>query len=325
LDANFRVSAGSAQLIATGVSLDGELAVTFCSVEVNKKIGQGEKGYALLVLLLFVALLSMSFLVVVERIDFEIKRDREEEMIHRGVQYSRAVRNFINKFHRYPNSIEELENTDNLHFLRKRYKDPITGKDFRILHLTDMPSFISMPGPGVAAASLAQQQKGSVALSNFTPTSSDTSAGGAGELQSVGVNDQGGDSQDSRGIQSDAPQDDQNGFNVSTPLSPSSASPKAMQHGVSQTAGSIVIGVASASKEKTIREFNKKDHYNQWLFIYDPSTDHDGLLTTPSQPPLQTAIQRYPQRSYQELPRGSASNSAQTNAPAVASPVQAQR
>lgn len=48
-----------------------------------------------------------------------------------------------------------------------------------------------------------------------------------------------------------------------------------------------MVGVASISKKKTIREFNKKNHYNQWQFIYDPSMDRGGLLTTPAQPPLQ--------------------------------------
>lgn len=46
------------------------------------------------------------------------------------------------------------------------------------------------------------------------------------------------------------------------------------------------------SKLKTIREFNKKDRYNQWQFIYDPSTDRGGLLMTPNQPPLQGAVQQ---------------------------------
>jgi hypothetical protein len=48
-----------------------------------------------------------------------------------------------------------------------------------------------------------------------------------------------------------------------------------------------MVGVASTSKEKSIRIFNKKDHYNQWQFIYDPSSDRGGLLTTPNQPALQ--------------------------------------
>jgi hypothetical protein len=53
--------------------------------------------------------------------------------------------------------------------------------------------------------------------------------------------------------------------------------------------------VASLNKDKTIREFNKKNHYNQWQFIYDPSTDRGGLLMTPNQPPLQGAAQNLQQ------------------------------
>jgi len=45
--------------------------------------------------------------------------------------------------------------------------------------------------------------------------------------------------------------------------------------------------VASISKKQSIREFNKKNHYNDWQFIYDPSTDRGGLLSTPAQPALQ--------------------------------------
>ena len=49
--------------------------------------------------------------------------------------------------------------------------------------------------------------------------------------------------------------------------------------------------------DKTIREFNKKNHYNQWQFIYDPSSDRGGLLMTPNQPPLQGAVQLNQQQS----------------------------
>src|ERR1700751_5116656 len=106
----------------------------------------GESGYILLVLLLTVAVLSIGFAVVIQGLEFQIRRDREEELIHRGVQYSRAVRKFIKAFGRYPNSIEELENTNNKRFLRKRYKDPITGKDFKVLHLMDIPSAQAVAG-----------------------------------------------------------------------------------------------------------------------------------------------------------------------------------
>src|SRR5213078_1659581 len=51
--------------------------------------------------------------------------------------------------------------------------------------------------------------------------------------------------------------------------------------------GQPIVGVVSASKKESIRVFNKKNHYNQWQFIYDPNSDRGGLLNTPAQPPLQ--------------------------------------
>jgi hypothetical protein len=60
--------------------------------------------------------------------------------------------------------------------------------------------------------------------------------------------------------------------------------------------GGGIVGVASANKDKTIRVFNKKEHYNQWQFIYDPTTDRGGLLMTPNQPPLMNAAQNVNQQ-----------------------------
>ena len=54
--------------------------------------------------------------------------------------------------------------------------------------------------------------------------------------------------------------------------------------------GGPIVGVASISKATTIREFNHKNHYNQWQFIYDPTMDRGGLITTPAQPALQSAL-----------------------------------
>src|ERR1700681_4344728 len=93
-----------------------------------------DQGYVLLALLLAVALMVIFVGAILPQITFEIKRDREEELIHRGVQYSRAVRLYYKKFGRYPTRIEDLESSNNLRFLRKRYKDPITGQDFKLLH-----------------------------------------------------------------------------------------------------------------------------------------------------------------------------------------------
>jgi hypothetical protein len=66
-------------------------------------------------------------------------------MRHRGTAYMRAIQHFYKKFGKYPNKVEDLENTNNLRFLRKRYtdpmsRDPVTGKekDFKFLHQQDI-------------------------------------------------------------------------------------------------------------------------------------------------------------------------------------------
>src|SRR5437660_4755308 len=119
-----------------------------------------ERGYILLTLMLFVAILAIGAMAWIEKVDFQIRRDREEELIHRGVQYSRAVRKYFKAFGRYPTRIEELENTNNQRFLRHRYKDPTTGKDFKLLRITDVQMSFGGPGLGVPASQLNNPEPG---------------------------------------------------------------------------------------------------------------------------------------------------------------------
>ena len=46
--------------------------------------------------------------------------------------------------------------------------------------------------------------------------------------------------------------------------------------------GGVIIGVASTSPKKTIREFNQKSHYNEWLFFYDPTFDRGFEVQGPT-------------------------------------------
>src|SRR6202162_135855 len=119
----------------------------------GSKNRRGQDGYALLTLLLVMALMMIFAGAIVPSITFDIKRDREEEMIHRGVQYSRAIRAYYKKFGRYPTKIEDLENTNNLRYLRKRYKDPMNCKnskcaDFKLLHFGEVQLSLSGIGGG---------------------------------------------------------------------------------------------------------------------------------------------------------------------------------
>ena len=285
---------------------------------------RAERGYILLILLLFVAMLVIAAGAMAPIIAFQVKRDREEELIHRGVQYSRAMKYFVKKFGRYPTTFEELENTNQVRFLRRRYKDPITGKDFKILHMGDVqmafgasvagatpvngmnpgapgavggPGVINGAGNTLGQAGLASGLNPGGLGSGLTPVG--MNAGGANQGGAVGGTNAAGAQNSTQGAdQSNGEDAAANGSNPSGqngnyaaagPGPPGSfgAIGSGGTNGQGQVfGGGPMVGVASTSHDKSIRVFNKKEHYNEWQFIYDPSTDRGGLLTTPNQPGL---------------------------------------
>src|SRR5450759_5803715 len=104
---------------------------------------RGEQGYVLVLLILMVALVFVSFSAIIPKVRFEAQRDREEELYFRGMQYQHAIQLFFRKFGRYPNSIDELEKTNGIRFLRKRYSDPITmKKEWRLIHVGANGQFV---------------------------------------------------------------------------------------------------------------------------------------------------------------------------------------
>lgn len=241
----------------------------------------------LLTLMLFVALLAIASLGWIEKADFQLKRDQEEELIHRGVQYSRAIRRYVKKFGRYPSRIEDLENTNNIRFLRKRYKDPITGKDFKLLHMNDVqmafsPAAASGLVPGSPGATSMMQGGAPGGLNQ--PVTTQT---GPGPSSIPGT-----PQQQAEGGQAGTNDNSNSGQQAEDSSGSANAQENQSGPGNGPTFGGLpIVGVASTSKKKTIRVFNKEDHYNQWQFIYDPSTDRGGLLTTPNQPAIQGAMQ----------------------------------
>jgi type II secretory pathway pseudopilin PulG len=254
----------------------------------NRSRQYAQRGYILLTLMLFVTLLAIAAAAVAPSIAFQIRRDREEELIHRGVQYSRAIRRYVKKTGGYPVRIEQLENTNNIRFLRKRYKDPITGQDFKLLHLGDVKLTF---GPGIAGAK---------PIGGANPAPGSPTLGGLATQRLAGAAAQG--VTDGANAPATSTTGDNSGQNTSQANSGAQSQSQANQSQPNQGVaaggddlpakvfgGGPIVGVASTSKAASIREFNKKNHYNQWQFIYDPASDRGGLLSTPNQPPLQVA------------------------------------
>src|SRR6267142_1094670 len=235
----------------------------------SRRPRNGEDGYILVTLMLFVALMAMALAAVLPELTFQMKRDREEEMVHRGVQYSRAVRAYYRKLGGYPPSIDLLESSNNLHFLRKRYKDPVTGEDFKFLHVTDVK--LSFGGGIAGGQTLGKSITGTLNSGSGTSTDANATSG-------------------SSDASTDKTQDSsqQSGNNDSTSKSPFTT---VSGESAGQTfGGGPIVGVASTSQKESIRIYNKKDHYNDWQFIYDPTSDRGGLITGPYQPSLQAIL-----------------------------------
>jgi type II secretory pathway pseudopilin PulG len=258
----------------------------------RKALHRSEGGYVLLLLLLTVALMIIFTAAIVPSIKFQIERDREEEMIHRGVQYARAIRGYYKKFGRYPTRIEDLESSNNLRFLRKRYKDPITGKDFKLLHFGEVKlTFSGGVGGGVIPGANPIGSQGGLSGtggSGQTSTFGGSSGFGANANSSFGQNQQsaGNTGQGTDASQPPTSASPEAGAS-STPASESNSGNSGDQPAGQVFGGGAIVGVVSTSKKTGYREFNHKKKYNEWQFIYDPGTDRGGLLMTPNQPTLQ--------------------------------------
>jgi len=273
-----------------------------------------QRGYVLITLLLMVAMMIIAAGAVVQTIAFQIKRDREEEMVHRGVQYARAIRSYYKKFGRYPTKIEDLESANNLRFLRKRYKDPITGKDFKLLHYGEAKLTLSnlLGGGGIPGANPIGGASGLNATSGFggagglgggsglSGSSGFGSSSGFGGGTNGGfgssnsqANPQGSNSQSSNSQSSNQGSGNQGaGTDPSDPSAANGSISDQNTSGLSASGdklsstvfgGGPIVGVVSISKKESIREYDHKKKYDQWQFVYDPALDRGGLIKGPNQ------------------------------------------
>ncbi|MGE5815955.1 MAG: hypothetical protein ACM36C_15805 [Acidobacteriota bacterium] len=97
-------------------------------------------------LLTMIAVMSILLSAALPVWKHEMRREKEAELVFRGEQYVHAIGLFQRRYATYPPNIDVLVQQK---FLRKKYLDPITGKDFR-------PVYVGQ---------LAQQQQGAASRS----------------------------------------------------------------------------------------------------------------------------------------------------------------
>jgi type II secretory pathway pseudopilin PulG len=100
-------------------------------------------GYAMAALLVALAVTAVLMSAALPVWRHEMQREKEEELVWRGQQYVRALRLYQARTQSMPGSVDLLVNG---HFLRKKYKDPITGEDFELIGAAGVPGQVGQPG-----------------------------------------------------------------------------------------------------------------------------------------------------------------------------------
>ena len=221
----------------------------------SSEIRQNEQGFLLLAVVIAVAVILILLAVAAPRMAKQLQRDKEEESIHRAEQYRRAIQLYYRSVNTYPTSIDQLMNTNNRKFLRQKYKDPLTGDDYRLIHLGEQKTKIRwffgksmdeiMPGGLSGMAGMGSPIGGSPIAGSSTPGQSIGSASGTpGSPATPGAPGQ------------------------------TSSSPFGSQDATTfQGSTGPIIGVGTKKKGDALVEWNGSKKMQDWEFLYDPRPD----------------------------------------------------
>jgi type II secretory pathway pseudopilin PulG len=89
-----------------------------------------DDGYIMVALLVSMAVAAVWITVLLPAWRQQALRQKEDDLVFRGEQYARAIALYYNKNGAYPPSVDVLVTQK---FLRRKWKDPITGKDFLLV------------------------------------------------------------------------------------------------------------------------------------------------------------------------------------------------
>jgi type II secretory pathway pseudopilin PulG len=252
---------------------------------------EGEQGFILVGLIVAIFIILLVLGVAAPTVARDLRREREVEAVHRGNQYVRAIQVYYRKLGHYPGSMEQLEKTNNIRYLRQRYVDPMTGKaDWRLIKVgeakTTVKGFFGQPlaglAPGLgAAAGMASPGIGAGAAgssgspgysgaSGSSPVFGSSSTGGYGST----MGGSGSSSTPSTGAAAGSPAA---GTSSGTGGTDTSTSGTGSSSGIgSQPAtsfaggGAPFVGVGSSKSGESIIDLNEQATYQTWEFIYDP-------------------------------------------------------
>ena len=250
---------------------------------------RSEEGYVLVAVIFIMVILILSLSVAIPKVREDIQRDRDEETMQRGKQYIRAIQLYYRKFHAYPPNVDALVKTNDIRFLRKKYVDPTTGKEeWKPImwgqNKTPMAmGFFGQPLAAAVGGGIGPSGNNSVGqtVGGNSFNSGSSSLGGPSGTPTTGntgITDQPG-----AGATAGATGGtDANGNPTSggaTGTTGSAFGSSTNPAGSGQTFGGAgIIGFSPQSPKQSILIYKKKNHYNEWEFLYSPLIDQQQMM-----------------------------------------------
>jgi hypothetical protein len=224
-----------------------------------------QDGYALLLVVFFMALLVIGTMSIGLRVATEGRRQKEEEMIWRGKQYTRGIKLYYRKLGRFPNSIDDLvkPKVGNIRFMRQAYTDPMNKDDgsWRLIYVGPGGQLIgSLKPQNTALPGQPGGQAGAPGSSSFGLGSS-SSTGGFGAQGTTGTQGTG------TAMQSTGAPGTGTGTGTGTDAQniPSGDTPTIV--------GGNIIGVGSKINQPSIIVYDQATNYRLFEFIWNPAKD----------------------------------------------------
>src|SRR5215470_5998521 len=244
-----------------------------------------DAGFSLAAVIFFLTAASIFIAAVVPAYQMQAKREMELELIFRGEEYTRAIQKYQRRFAVYPSSVDQLVSTNSLRFLRRAYKDPITGKEFRLITinpdetLSGSKTFTQNPNTQPLFENTQQfgqqqnqqqQQQGLQGAQQQLQQSQQTTQQAFGQSQQPGFPTAGnqqpgfqaGGGFNTPGTTFGGQQQQSFGF---PQQGQRSQQPTGMQG--TQISASGIIGVASDSGKESLKIYNNHQKYDEWEFI----------------------------------------------------------
>lgn len=199
-----------------------------------------DRGYAMAALLVAMSVMGIMLSIALPVWRTFVQREREAELIFRGEQYAQAIALFSRRTGGFPTSLDALRDG---RYIRKLYTDPITNGDFQ-------PVYLGQVGPLTPPVT-----------GRGGPT---TPGPGRGQPQPLGP-----------GARAGQPGSAGSPFPATT--SGRAGQPAAGTPGQPGAIGAgPIIGVVSRSTGESMRLYNGRGRYNEWLFVSTAATQQPG-------------------------------------------------